>query len=215
MLTRRWYSVSAALVILSIGGLLFLKPKPSLEPVKTYKAVTPTAKPRLTETTGKTEITTQHEHDHGHSHDHNHNIDSHSHTIETSTSRDQYDWQNDSSLDSTLSKNDPWKQTYSESKSTDDADDTYPPRDWYKTEDPALYIEYLQAQLIKQFGDIPEVHTFVDYEEKRKFGIPIKDVDEYLNFLKAQYTLWPVEETLKTLENLQKEIAEGKKFIFQ
>ena len=208
------FVIIAAILVLSIVSFMLLRPKPQLEPVKTYKAVTPTPKPSLTETTRKTETTTQHGHDHGHSHDHNHNTDSHSHTVEPSASRDQYDWQNDSSLDSTLSKNDPWKQTYPESESTDDADDPYPPRDWYKTEDPELYIEYLQAQLIKQFGDIPEVHTFVAFRQKIQFRIPIKDADEYLNFLKAQYTLWPMEETRKTLETLEKRIEEGANIVF-
>lgn len=86
---------------------------------------------------------------------------------------------------------------------------------WHKTENPELRAEYFYAQLIKQFGDIPEVHIFVAFRKKGKFGIPIKDVDEYLNFLKAQYTLWPEEVTLKTLETLQSEIAEGKNITFR
>ena len=124
------------------------------------------------------------------------------------------DWRDDSGFDLPFPQNDPWAGIYPGSEPTDDADDTYPPRDWHKTEDPALWIEYLQAQLIKQFGDIPEVHTFVAFREKGKLGIPIKDVDEYLNFLRAQYTLWPMEETLKTLENLENRMAEGVNIVF-
>ena len=77
-----------------------------------------------------------------------------------------------------------------------------------------LYIEYLQAQLIKQFGDIPEVHTFVAFREKMQFRLPIKDADEYRSFLKAQYTLWPMEETRETLETLGKRIEAGVNVVF-
>ena len=205
---RKWYWALAAFVILCIGCFLIFKPEPSLEPVKTYKVVTPAPKPSPTETNREGTEATQH------SHDHSHDPASHSHTAETTTNGNRYDWRNDNAFDSTLSESDPWKQTYPEGKSTDDADDIYPPRDWYKTEDPALYIEYLQAQLIKQFGDVPEVHTFVDFEERRRYGIPIKDADEYLNFLKAQYSLWPKEITLETLKTLEKQIAQGETITF-
>ena len=154
---------------------------------------------------------------HGHSHDHPHPHDTapHSHATEPTTTSEGYDWRDDSGFDLSFPQNDPWAGIYPEDEPTDNADGTYPPRDWHKTEDPALWIEYLQAQLIKQFGDIPEVHTFVAFREKGKFGIPIKDVDEYLNFLKAQYTLWPMEETRKTLENLENSIAAGVNIVFR
>ena len=58
------------------------------------------------------------------------------------------------------------------------------------------------------------VHTFVAFREKGKLGIPIKDVDEYLSFLRAQYTLWPMEKTRKTLENLENSIAAGVNIVF-
>ena len=78
-----------------------------------------------------------------------------------------------------------------------------------------MRIGFLDLLERNRFGNIPEVQTFVAYEERRKFGIPIKDVGEYMNFLEAQYTLWPEEVTLKTLETLQNEIAEGKNIIFR
>ncbi len=172
--------VIAGLLAIGVVSFVLLRPKPQLEPLTIYKAVTPAPKPSPTETNRERTETTQQ------SHDHPHDPVLHSHAAETTTNGDRYDWLDDNSFGPALSKNDPWKQIYPEGESTDNADDTYPPRDWYKTEDPALYIEYLQAQLIKQFGDIPEVHTFVDFEERRRFGIPIKDADEYLNFLTAQ-----------------------------
>ena len=212
MLTRNWYWILAALVVIGIGSFQILRPKGPLEPIKIYKTVTPAPKPSPAQTN---EDETASPEAHGHSHDHPHGTALHSHATEPTTTSEGYDWRDDGASAFRFSKGDPWAQIYPESKPTDDADDTYPPRDWYKSKDPALYIEYLQAQLIKQFGDIPEVHTFVAYEERRKFGIPIKDVGEYMDFLKAQYTLWPEQVTLETLEILQKEIAEGKNIIFR
>lgn len=215
MLKRKWYCVLTAFLILCVGSFIFFRPKPRLEPIKIYKTVTPVLKSSPAKTnTASAKIATPHGHDHGHSHDHTEGAVSHSHSVETNTSGDGYDWPDDNAFDSTLPKSDPWKQTYPEDASTDDANDTYPPRDWYKTEDPVLYIEYLQAQLIKQFGDIPEIHTFVAFREKIQFKIPIKDADEYLNFLKVQYTLWPMEETRETLETLEKQMAEGVNIVF-
>lgn len=213
MLTRNWYWILAAFVVIGIGGFQILRPKEPLELIKIYKTVVPDPKPIPAQTN---ENETASPAPHGHSHDHPHPHDApHSHATEPTTTSEGYDWRDDSGFDLSFPQNDPWAGIYPESEPTDAADDIYPPRDWYKTKDPALYIEYLEAQLIKQFGDIPEVHTFVAYEERRKFGIPIKDVDEYLNFLKAQYTLWPEEVTLKTLETLQSEIAEGKNITFR
>lgn len=214
MFKGKWRWMFTAVIVLCLGSIaFFLKSKTEIqEPVKIYKVVPPTAKPISTKE--KADLSSKYDHEGGHSYDHTHSNTSHSHAVETDTSEDGYDWRDDRTFDSTFSESDPWKQTYPEGKSTDNAHDPYPPRDWYKTEDPVLYIEYLQAQLIKQFGDIPEVHTFVAFQERRKFGIPIKDADEYLGFLKAQYSLWPKEVTLETLETLEKQIAAGEVIIF-
>jgi hypothetical protein len=213
MLTRNWYWILAALVVIGIGSFQILRPKEPLETIKIYKTVTPAPKPSPVQTNADATASPA---VHGHNHDypHPHGTASHSHDIELTTTSSAYDWRDDSGFDLPFAQNDPWAGIYPGGEPTDDADDTYPPRDWHKTEDPALWIEYLQAQLIKQFGDIPEVHTFVVFREKGKLGIPIKDADEYLTFLRAQYTLWPMEETLKTLENLENRMAEGVNIVF-
>ena len=213
MLTRNWYWILAALVVIGIGSFQILRPKEPLEPIKIYKTVTPAPKPSPAQTS-KDETTSSAAHGHSHDHPHPHGTAPHSHATESTPTGRENDWRDDGAFDSPLPQNDPWAGIYPESEPTDDADGTYPPRDWYKTKDPALYIEYLEAQLIKQFGDIPEVHTFVAYEERRKFGIPIKDASEYMEFLKVQYTLWPMEETRKTLETLEKRMAEGANIVF-
>ena len=210
MFKRKWHWALAAFVVFCLGSFIVFTPKPGVEPLKVYKTVTPRPKPSPTETKIERTEPAQHRHDHPHG------PALHSHTAETPKSADGYDWRDDDddAFVSTFPKRDPWKQTYPEREPTDETDENYPPRDWYKTEDPALYIEYLQAQLIKQFGDIPEVQTFVAFRERMQLGIPIKDADEYLSFLKAQYTLWPMEETRETLETLEKQMAEGANIVF-
>ncbi len=86
------------------------------------------------------------------------------------------------------------------------------PRGWFKTKDPALFAEYFRAQLIKQFGDIPEVHTLADIELKTRSQIPLTQ-DEMIRNLEATYELWPDPRTLKSLERLQKDKAAGKPFV--
>ena len=75
------------------------------------------------------------------------------------------------------------------------------PLQWWTTEDPILRAEYFRAQLIKQFGDIPQVHTVADHELKVAMGIPWVPREVFIAFLEAQYHLWPHPTTLRTLEN--------------
>ena len=92
---------------------------------------------------------------------------------------------------------------------TGETEDTpYPPPDWHKTEDPELYIQYFRAQLIKQFGDIPEVHIIVEDERKMLLGLP-QTLDEYIAALEAMYHLWPTPGNKKTLEHTRELKANG------
>ena len=91
-------------------------------------------------------------------------------------------------------------------------EETYPPRDWYNTTDPALYIEYYQAQLIKQFGDIPEVYVLAEFEEKMRAEIPMT-LDEQIEQAEALYALWPHQETKATLEILENMETSGHPFV--
>ena len=202
MFKRKWYWVLTPLLIFTVGGsLLFLNLRTANEPVKIYKAVTPTSKASPTRTyMKKSDITTLR--NHGHSHE----PVPHSHAEGTNTSNSGYDWQEDSVFEAPLSTTDPWKQTYPEQKPTE-ADDTYPPRDWHKTEDPELYTEYLRAQLLKQFGDIPEVHIIAEDARKRRLEITPTQ-DEFIAYLEALYHLWPSEQTLRTLERHRRLKAE-------
>ena len=211
---RKWHFFVTAVLILCIGGItFFLKPrtKPQ-EPIKVYKAVTsdPKSKP-ITSNKEETDITTFHHQ--GHSHTHSDETEPHSHTTESNVGSAAYDWRDDGVFESPPPKEDPWEPTYPEQQTTD-ANDTYPPRDWYKTKDPELRAEYLYAQLIKQFGDTPEVQTIGDYELKVARGIA-PTLEEYANYLEAHYTLFPNEDNRRTLEDFRKIVASGSEIIFE
>ena len=72
------------------------------------------------------------------------------------------------------------------------------PDDWYKTKDPLLRNDYFRAILINQFGDIPEVHTIADYQQKRIQGLHVT-VAEYNAYLDARKHLWPNQKTPRKL----------------
>ena len=82
-------------------------------------------------------------------------------------------------------------------------DDIYIPDDWYKTKDPNLRNDYFLAILLNQFGDIPEVHTIVEYQQKQIQGIPVT-MDERTTYFEARTRLWPNEKNKENLENQKK-----------
>jgi hypothetical protein len=87
------------------------------------------------------------------------------------------------------------------------------PRHWIHTEDRILFAEYYRAQLVKQFGDIPQVHTVANMELKdaigAAMGIPWFRVKpgERLAHFEALYHLWPTENNRLALENARKDAA--------
>ena len=89
------------------------------------------------------------------------------------------------------------------------------PRHWIHTADRILLAEYYRAQLLKQFGDIPEVHTVANMELKRAIGaamdIPWFRVKpgEHIAYLEALYHLFPTETNRQTLENARKDAAKS------
>ena len=85
------------------------------------------------------------------------------------------------------------------------------PRGWFKVKDPVLYTKYFRAQLLRQFGNMPEVHIVADMELKERQWIYPTD-DEYIIYLKALYRLFPNKSNLRTLEDYQKRKAEGRNF---
>jgi hypothetical protein len=133
--------------------------------------------------------------------------------MQEAPSSDTYDWRDDQASDARRPKTDPWKnldvQQVDIETSTVSGEDSevYLPPNWHLTEDPALRAEYFHAQLINQFGDIPEVHIVAAYQRKKELGLPVT-IDEYIASLEARYHLWQNKRTLQVLESLRKEKAE-------
>ena len=71
-----------------------------------------------------------------------------------------------------------------------------PPPDWPETEDPELYKKYYYAQLLKQFGDIPEVRYIIVFDLKPKDNITI---EQAIAWSEAMYRLFPSTENLRAL----------------
>lgn len=65
--------------------------------------------------------------------------------------------------------------------------------------DPDELADMTLASLLRRFGDIPEVHTFVAIDRKRLKNQPLT-LDEHIDFTRAQLHLFPDPRTKKTLE---------------
>ena len=201
----------AGLVIFSIGVFALLRDNPPKEPIILYKTTQPSKPQANVDDTGSLDA---HNHapgqDHNHSHDRSHDTAPDSRTVQGPPSSDAYDWRNDGAFDAPRPKTDPWKKLDAQQpdmeKSTNSSEDSevYPPPNWHLTKDPELRSTYFRAQLINQFGDIPEVHIVAGYQRKRELGLPVT-VDEYIESLEAKYHLWPNKSILRALENLRKE----------
>jgi len=205
ILKKAWPFALACLVVICVSTFFFLRGNKPLESVKIYKVVQPESKISQSDAS----INDNHNPD-GKSHVH---PQPHAHPHPHTEGDNQFrsgDWRNDSPSDFPVPQEGPWKQIYTQPADTDE--ETYPPRDWYNTTDPALYIEYYQAQLIKQFGDIPEVYILAEFEKKMRAEIPMT-LDEQIEQAEALYALWPHQETKVTLEMLQDAKASGHPFV--
>ena len=59
--------------------------------------------------------------------------------------------------------------------------------------------DMILASLLRQFGDIPEVHTFTALKRKKFKKQPLT-LDEHIDYTAAQYHLWPDPRTKETLD---------------
>ena len=198
---KSWFFALAVLIVSGIGTHIFFQGRTSPEPIKIYRTTQPTPKQRPLQTDTPT-IT------HDHSHDPPHDHASHDHIPDSTSQRETYDWRDDSNLEK-IQMNEPWKNLNVQQTETDleisDSEDSPidPPQDWHLIEDPVLYTKYFRAQLIKQFGDRPEVHILADTTLKIRQNIPLTR-DEYIADLEAQHALWPDPRTLRALEDVDK-----------
>ncbi len=125
----------------------------------------------------------------------------HPHTHEDDADVD-VDWRDDTQHSHTHEV-EPWPQIHSHE--SEEAEGP-PPKVWFEIADPYERAEARRAQLIKQFGDIPAVHTNVDISLKLQLGEVIT-LDEEIALYEATYSLWPHEETLKSLKSAQADKA--------
>jgi len=212
MSKRKCYWALAALSSFCLCGIVFFlnSKTETQESIKVYKVVTPDLKPSPTKTrTNETEITTPHSHNHNddYSPGHFHETVSPSAVVEPVSSGSEYDWRNDGVFDVYQQPENPLKPTYPGRELTEADDDTYPPHDWYKTEEPELRAKYFYAQLLKQFGDIPEVHVIGEHKLNIAKKAPIA-IDQYIEYLEASQVLWPNEKNAELLEVLRRDKVE-------
>lgn len=71
-----------------------------------------------------------------------------------------------------------------------------PPPDWSETEDPELHKKYYFAQLLKQFGDIPEVRYIIAFDKPKDNNITL---EQAIALSEAMYRLFPNTQNLKAL----------------
>ena len=81
-----------------------------------------------------------------------------------------------------------------------------------ETDDPDLFAQIYREQLIRQHGDIPEIHTVVEFERKRRLKNAHFTEDEIIAAYEAKYVLWPNVTVLRKLEKYRKAKAEGTPF---
>lgn len=108
------------------------------------------------------------------------------------TQDDGFNWQNDDvqSHRHPLQR-DPWQSAE--------------PRKPRRRTGPNVTPEQLRSQLVKRFGDIPEVHTFVELDQKQNQRQPLT-LDEYILYNESMNHLFPntnTEQTIKMLKQMQ------------
>ncbi len=81
-----------------------------------------------------------------------------------------------------------------------------------ETDDPELFARLYREMLIKQHGDIPEVHIVVAYELKLRTPNTIATEEEIIDAYEAKYVLWPNDTVLSKLQKYRKAKAEGTPF---
>ena len=78
------------------------------------------------------------------------------------------------------------------------------PFDWRRIEDGILYAEYKRADLIKQFGDIPQAHIIADFHLRSPLGIKRVTRETFIDYFEAIYFLFPTETHRLALEQVRK-----------
>ncbi len=130
-----------------------------------------------------------------------------------------YDWQQDEALLVEKAPSaDPWEEYFQTQQDAEinaensEAHETNPYPNWPNATDPYERTEGKRWSLIRQFGDIPEVHIIADTEFKMRSKLRYT-IDEKIGFLKALNTLWPNASTQKGLAEAKAWKASGRPFM--
>ena len=199
---KRWIPFTVfVVVIISISLYHLIQTQTPKDPIVIYKPVKPLEKPTepsTEETLVSDTLQSGHFHDDGARHAEPH---------ETPSTTNDYDWQEDNALNASRTNAAPWKRN-------EVSDETDPLQTWQNTEDPLSRAELLHIQLLKHFGDRPEVHTIRNYQIDAANGIP-STIDKEIGYLEAHYILWGDESFLRAIEDLRKLEKEGAKIVFR
>ena len=192
MFKRKWHWILIPFICIGIAGFVSLSSKAPSEPIKIYKAVTLAPTPEMH--AEKTEPAMLH----GQAQPFLHHDRRDDHTFEVLSSfgepREGFNTQT--------------------TDNNNEEANISPPPGWYKTEDPELHAVYFYAQLLKQFGDTPEVHTVAEYNLNVASGRP-QTTDKIQDFLEANYHLFPNEKNRKAIEDFQRIQESGTTIGFQ
>ena len=110
-------------------------------------------------------------------------------TTNTETQRHVKDWRDDN-IDSHEHphQRDPWQS----------AED----RKALRAEGPNVTVEELRSQLVERFGDIPEVHTFVEIRQRIQDGESLS-INEYVKYVESMNRLFPSKQNEQSIETLR------------
>lgn len=67
---------------------------------------------------------------------------------------------------------------------------------------PSITVEELRSQLIEKFGDIPQVHTYVNMRDKALREATLT-IDEYIIYAESMNYLFPDQKTKQSIETLK------------
>lgn len=95
-------------------------------------------------------------------------------------------------------------------------EDTQNQKIWRETDDPELFVKLYTGTLMRQHGDIPEVHIVAEGEKKKKFGgwriATDADKEAYVEYLRAKYVLQPTEYFLCIYNVFKEVVGNGEPF---
>lgn len=109
-------------------------------------------------------------------------------TTNTETQRHVKDWRDNIDSHEHPHQRDPWQS----------AED----RKALRAEGPNVTVEELRSQLVERFGDIPEVHTFVEIRQRIQDRESLS-INEYVKYAESMNRLFPSKQNEQSIERLR------------